>query len=138
MLDARRDIFKGLEKQIAKIFSCLPFSPNQYTISTIFFALLSFYSLYIERIIFAILFFAVAAFLDLVDGAVARNKKIATKKGAYLDTIVDRFVEGILLFGILFLPLPRVFFESHVWIFLILFGSFMTLIYVLCILSCLN
>lgn len=126
MLDTRREIFRGLEKKIAKLFSFLPFSPNQYTISTLFFALVSFYFLFQEKIILAVFFFIIAAFLDLVDGAVARHKNLATKKGAYLDTIVDRFVEGILLFGILFLPLPRVLFESYIWVFLIFFGSLMT------------
>ena len=64
--------------------------------------------------------------MDFVDGAVARNKNLSTKKGAYLDTVFDRYVEGILLLGFLFLPLEQIFFPSYVWIFLILFGSMMT------------
>ncbi|MDD5551919.1 MAG: CDP-alcohol phosphatidyltransferase family protein [Candidatus Pacebacteria bacterium] len=126
MLDAHRDFLKGFEKKVGKIFSFFPLSPNQYTISTIFFALAAFYFLYKNKIIFAIIFFIIAAFLDLVDGSVARYKNQATKKGAYLDTIVDRFVEAILIFGLLFLPLPEVLFPVYVWIFLILFGSLMT------------
>ena len=74
----------------------------------------------------AIFFFLIAGFLDFVDGAVARYKNLSTKVGAYLDTICDRYVEGILLLGMLFLPLPKVFLPSQVWIFLILFGSVLT------------
>lgn len=126
MLDAKREIFQGLEKKVAKIFSLLPFTPNQYTLSTILFAILCFFCLVKKQILIAILFFLIASFLDFVDGAVARYKKMESKKGAYLDTIIDRFVEVILLFGILFLDLPNVFLKNYIWIFLILFGSLMT------------
>lgn len=126
MFDAKREIFRGVELRVAKIFSIFPFTPNQYTISTIFFALFCFFFLLEKQILLAIFFFLLASFLDFVDGAVARYKKMESKKGAYLDTIADRFVEAILLFGILFLNLPSVFFENYVWIFLILFGSLMT------------
>jgi phosphatidylglycerophosphate synthase len=126
MLDAKREKFKNIEKLVAKIFSFFPFTPNQYTAATILFALLSFFFLFKKKILIAILFFLLASFLDFVDGAVARYKKKATKIGAYFDTIADRFVEGILLLGILFLELPDVIFKSYIWIFLILFGSLMT------------
>jgi phosphatidylglycerophosphate synthase len=63
--------------------------------------------------------------LDLVDGAVARAKGMASKKGAYLDTIADRYVEAIGLFGLLFVKLPGLIFPSFVWIFLALLGSMM-------------
>lgn len=64
--------------------------------------------------------------MDFVDGSVARFRKITTKKGAYLDTVFDRYVEAIFLFGLLFLPFPVVIFPSYIWIFLILFGAMMT------------
>lgn len=126
MLDSRRHLFRGLEIKIAKIFSFLPLSPNHYTLISIFFALISSYFVIRQRFASAILFLLIAGFLDFIDGAVARYKNISTKTGAYLDTIADRYVEGVLLFGLLFLPLPKVFLPGAVWIFLILFGSFLT------------
>ena len=74
----------------------------------------------------ALIFFLLAGILVLVDGAVARTTKKATKKGAFIDTICDRYVEGIILLGFLFLPLPYIIFSSKVWIFLAFFGSLMT------------
>jgi phosphatidylglycerophosphate synthase len=126
MLDLKRHLFKGFEIKIAKIFSFLPFSPNHYTLISIFFAIISSYFIIRQKLILAILFFLIAGFLDFIDGAVARSKNISTKTGAYLDTIADRWVEGILLFGLLFLPLPKILLPGSVWIFLILFGSFLT------------
>ena len=75
----------------------------------------------------AILFFLIAGFLDFVDGAVARQKNMSTKVGAYLDTIFDRYVEAIILFGFLFISLPEIFsISGYVWIYLVMFGSVVT------------
>ncbi|MFH1657377.1 MAG: CDP-alcohol phosphatidyltransferase family protein [bacterium] len=126
MLDSQRHLFKGLEKFIGKIFSALPLMPNHYTLASVLFAFGILYFLIKQSILLAIFFLVIAGFLDLVDGAVARYKNVATKRGAYLDTIVDRYVEGILLLGMLFLPLPEIFLPAYVWIFLIIFGSVMT------------
>ena len=126
MLDTKRYLFKGLEKKIGIIFSSLPFTPNHYTIASIFFALGSFYFLINQELILTIIFFLIAGFLDFVDGSVARYKGLESKIGAYLDTIVDRYVENFLLIGMLFLPLPEIFLSAKIWIALIIFGSLMT------------
>lgn len=126
MLDAYKKNFKNLEQKIGKIFSYLHLKPNFYTLLSIPFALITFYFLVNERIIIAVLFFLITSFLDWIDGALARYENLATKFGAYLDTVVDRIVEGILLLGILFLPLPKILMPSYFWVFLILFGSLMT------------
>ena len=126
MLDLYRSLFKKTEDSVGKIFSFFPISPNQYTLISVLFALVSCYFLIKQNLILAIIFFLIAGFLDFVDGAVARYKNISTKIGAYLDTICDRYVEGILLFGMLFLPLPEILIPSFGWIFLILFGSLLT------------
>ena len=126
MLDTKRYLFKGLEKKIGAFFSALPFTPNHYTFSSIFFALGAFSFLIKQELISAIILFLIAGFLDLVDGAVARHKGMESKMGAYLDTIIDRYVEGILLIGMLFLPLPEVLLPAQIWIALIIFGSLMT------------
>ncbi len=126
MLDSHRHLFKELEKIIVKVFSPLPITPNQYTLIAFLSIFITLYFLVKQNIILAIVFFFIAAFLDLVDGAVARSKNMTTKTGAYLDTIIDRYVEGILLLGMLFLPLPEIFFPAYVWIFLALFGSITT------------
>jgi phosphatidylglycerophosphate synthase len=126
MLDLYKVSFKNIERFVGRIFAFFPLSPNHYTLLSIIFSLGSFYFLIRQSLISAIIFFLIAGFLDFIDGAVARYKNISTKIGAYLDTICDRYVEGILLLGMLFLPIPKVFLTKEVWIFLILFGSIMT------------
>jgi len=126
MLDLYKEKFKKIESFAGRVFSFLPFSPNQYTLISVIFGLGTFYCLTRQKLILALFLFFSASFLDFVDGAVARYKGISTKFGAYLDTICDRYVEALLLFGMLFLPLPKILFPHFVWIFLILFGSLMT------------
>ncbi|MFA5248907.1 MAG: CDP-alcohol phosphatidyltransferase family protein [Candidatus Paceibacterota bacterium] len=126
MLDTRRESFRGLEKAVAKIFSRLPVTPNQYSFSSVLFALVCLYFLIKQAVAWAIVFFLLAAFMDFVDGGVARYKNLSTKKGAYLDTIFDRYVEGITIIGFLFLPLPQIFLPNYILISLVLFGSMMT------------
>lgn len=126
MLDLWRNQFRGLENKVAGIFGRLPLTPNQYTIYSIAAALAALCFLISGDYWIALAFFFVAGALDFVDGAVARAKNLATKKGAYCDTIADRYVEAILLFGFLFVELPDFFMPAGAWIFLALLGSTMT------------
>jgi phosphatidylglycerophosphate synthase len=126
MLDTKRHWFKSLEVLIGKTFSLLPITPNGYTYLSGVFALIGMYYMIMQKLSLAIVFFFIGAFLDFVDGAVARNKNISTKVGAYLDTIFDRYVEGMIFFGMLFLPLPKIWLPAYAWIFLVMFGSVVT------------
>jgi len=140
MLAENREKFKGVSQKTGQFFSKF-FTPNQYTLISLLFVVISFYFLikdpstakggdermFIDiNLILALIFFFLAAFLDFIDGAVAKFLQKATKKGAYLDTVSDRYVEGIILLGFLFLPLADFLLPAKVWIFLALFGSFLT------------
>ena len=126
MLEEKREKFRELSQKTGEIFSKLGLTPNQYTLISLFFVLISFYFLIKTNLILALIFFLLAAFLDFIDGAVAKFTQRETKKGAYLDTISDRYVEGIILLGFLFLPLADFLLPAKIWIFLAFFGSLMT------------
>lgn len=126
MLEEKREKFKIISEKVGRVFSKFGPSPNQYTLISLFFVLISLYFLINQKLVLALISFFLAAVLDFIDGAVARFLKKETKKGAYLDTICDRYVEGIILFGFLFLPLPDFLLSAEIWIFLAFFGSLMT------------
>ena len=126
MLDLHRNWFGGIENKTADVFAVLPFTPNQYTSVSIVAALAMLYPIAAGHYVAALALFVAAAGLDFVDGAVARKRGLTTKRGAYWDTIADRYVEAILLFGLLFCQLPDFFLPAAAWIFLALFGSTMT------------
>jgi phosphatidylglycerophosphate synthase len=125
MLAENKEKFKKLENKVGEMFSRF-LTPNQYSVISLLFALFCFFCLVKKNLISALVFFFIASFLDFIDGAVARTTQKATKKGAYVDTICDRYVEGIILAGFLFLPFPEVIFPAKIWIFFTLFGSLLT------------
>jgi phosphatidylglycerophosphate synthase len=126
VLDLHRNWFGGIENKTADIFAALPFTPNQYTSLSIVAALAMLCLIAAGHYIAALALFIVAAALDFIDGAVARKRGLATKRGAYWDTIADRYVEAMFLFGLLFCRLPDFYLPAAGWIFLALFGSTMT------------
>lgn len=127
MLDLERDKFKWLENLTSGIFTKIPLTANQFTLLSIVFAFASMYFLYNQEILIGIIMFLISGYLDLIDGAVARKTGTASKVGAYIDTIVDRYVEVILLMGMMFLPFDSVWgIESYMWITLVIAGSIIT------------
>jgi phosphatidylglycerophosphate synthase len=125
---ARRERFGRLSEGFGRSFSRIPLSPNQWTLLSLGLATLA--ALLVSRAAFlwGALLFLFSAFLDTVDGAVARHKKSATKRGAYLDTIADRYAEFVMVLGIA----STLFFNFvlgiplALWALLYLFGAMMT------------
>jgi archaetidylinositol phosphate synthase len=126
VLYKRRQLFSGLSIKVGMVFSRVGISPNSWTILVIVPTLFSLYYLLGRQFLVAAAFLIISAFIDFIDGSVARVMGKVTKLGAYLDTIMDRYVEAIILVGLLFVGLPDFYLSSTVWIFLFLLGSMMT------------
>ena len=126
MLEEKREKFKKISEKTGGAFSKFGLTPNQYTLISLLFVLISFSFLIKKNLALALIFFLIATILDFIDGAVAKFLQKETKKGAYLDTTCDRYVEGIVILGFLFLPLPDFILPAKIWVFLALFGSLMT------------
>ncbi len=124
MLYERRDRFSGIDRRIGKAFSFLP--PNAWTVLSVIAALPVLYFIIREDFVLAAIMFAAAAFFDKIDGSVARFAGKVTKRGAYIDTIADRYVEFIAVTGLLFISVPSLILPFYLWMFLFLFGSMMT------------
>jgi len=128
MLYAARQRFEKLSVKIGLVFSRIPLTPNQWTVLSLIPAIASAYFLATGWFLSAAALFFAASFLDLVDGSVARVTGKASRFGAYLDTIVDRYVEALIVLALLFvaLPDPNFFIPITAWIFLYIFGAMMT------------
>lgn len=122
----KKENFKKISEKVGHFFSKFQIPPNYFTVASIFFAIFYFFSLVKNNLGLAILFFILASVLDFIDGAVAKFSQEQTELGSYLDTVCDRYVEGIFIAAFLFLNLPKIYFDSKTWAFLALFGSFMT------------
>ncbi len=126
VLYRKREVFSGLSIKVGMAFSKLGLSPNSWTLLVILPTLVSLYFILDRQFLIAAAFLLLSAFLDFVDGSVARVMGKVTKLGAYLDTIMDRYVEAIILLGLLFINLPDFYVPAYVWIFVFFCGSFMT------------
>jgi len=126
MLKAR---FKPEETdRLAGGLAALGLSPNAWTMLSLFPAVVGMAALIQGRLGWGLLLFSLSAFIDIVDGTVARVTGQASIKGAFIDGVVDRYVELLLYLGLLaylgrgeFLGLPR-----EIWFMLLFFGSLMT------------
>ncbi|MDD4358640.1 MAG: CDP-alcohol phosphatidyltransferase family protein [Candidatus Pacebacteria bacterium] len=127
MLHKRREKFRFQEKLIVNILGKLPITPNEWTLISLAFVFIGLYFTITHKFALALVFFVVSLFLDIVDGAIARAKNMVSNRGAYIDTVVDRYVEGIMLFGLLFIPyFPVIIFPIQIWIALSIFGFMIT------------
>ena len=106
----------------------LGLSPNTWTLLSLVPALLGLAALVMHQLAYGLVLFALSAFIDIVDGTVARVTNQATDKGAFIDGVVDRYVELLLYLGLLlyvgrgeFLNLP-----NEAWFMVLIFGALMT------------
>ncbi len=86
---------------IGIIFSKLGLSPNDWTALSLVPAIFGFVSLVYGHLLLAAGLFILSGLFDAIDGAVARVTGSATNLGAFLDGIVDRYVEMFLYMGLL-------------------------------------
>jgi len=126
VLAKRRDRFANFSVKVGLAFSKLPLSANQWTLLSLVPIIFALWFLVNQQFLYAAGLFLLSGFMDLIDGSVARVTGTVSKRGAYLDTVVDRYVEGIIILGLLFASLPDFFFPIQAWLFLYFFGAMMT------------
>ena len=103
MIDSK--IGHRLDPLLVRIFRLLfgnaPIRPNVLTLIGFFFSLLTFvFTAVLGQLTIAGLFLVVSGFFDLLDGAVARSTNMVTRFGGFLDSVLDRYSDLIVMFGI--------------------------------------
>lgn len=114
--------------RLAGGLAALGLSPNTWTLLSLVPALLGLAALIMHQLAYGLVLFALSAFIDIVDGTVARVTNQATDRGAFIDGVVDRYVEVMLYLGLLlylgrgeFLSIP-----NEAWFMVLIFGALMT------------
>lgn len=126
MLSDKKGRFGGLFGLFAGPLRKIGISANQLTSLSLLFAIFYLYLIYAGNYSLALISIAIAVFLDALDGHLARATKTASNYGAYLDTVLDRYVEFIIFFSFLLLNLPTILLPAEMWITVCIFGSLMT------------
>ena len=121
-----RQKFSGFSVKVGIVFSKLGLSPNQWTLLSLLPILVSVYFIIKESFLIAAVLFIITSFMDMIDGAVARVTGRVSKLGAYLDTVVDRYIEGLIVFALLFASLPDFYLPIYAWLVIYLYGALTT------------
>ena len=109
-------------------FSRLGLGPACWTMLSLVPASAGFLALASHRLAEGLVLFALSGFIDMVDGAVARAINSSTASGAFIDGVLDRYVELLLCLGLTLYLGPEVYLLLPVtfWMVLLIFGSVMT------------
>ncbi|MCX6745120.1 MAG: CDP-alcohol phosphatidyltransferase family protein [Candidatus Parcubacteria bacterium] len=92
-------------KPILKLLADLKITPNQITTFRLFFIIPIAYCFITESIWGVFVFYVLFWLFDLFDGALARYLNQTSDKGRFLDTLVDNFMYGVLMVGMIHLQL---------------------------------
>jgi phosphatidylglycerophosphate synthase len=111
VLGGNRDWTRRYTDAIGRAVAATGATPNQLTVLQLLLTLPAAWLLWMGPLLWAGAAMLVAASLDFVDGAVARLTGRQTKAGGYLDSLVDRFVDALLL-----LPLLVRYDETRMWV----------------------
>jgi phosphatidylglycerophosphate synthase len=126
MLSQFKSKFNKILLPLVSLISKAGIMPNHLTVLSLLLSLILFYTIISKKFLFSFPLILTISLLDALDGALSRYLKKESIFGAYLDTVVDRYVEFIILFSFLFINLPVVIYPSYIWITLAIFGSLIT------------
>lgn len=84
-----------------KILARSGLTPNMITIISLITSILSFWFYYQKSLILGAFFIVLTGIIDMLDGAVARAAGKATRFGAVLDHVLDRYAEYLIIIGII-------------------------------------
>ncbi|MBN2042723.1 MAG: CDP-alcohol phosphatidyltransferase family protein [Candidatus Aenigmarchaeota archaeon] len=126
MFYANRSRFKKLSIKTGIFFARFHLSPNQWTFVTLIPVAVTMLCILYQSFLLAAVFLIITAFIDMIDGAVARILGEVSRLGAYLDTVMDRYVEFLIIAALIFAGLPDFYLPVTLWLFLYLFGAMMT------------
>jgi len=115
--------------RIGILFARFGIPANVWTVLALVPAIVGLVALYYDFVFWGAVFFFISGFVDAIDGAVARVTHSVSNLGAFLDGVIDRYVELSLYLGLWFyfshtgLAMPL--FSNTLWFILLVFGALM-------------
>ncbi|MHC1592213.1 MAG: CDP-alcohol phosphatidyltransferase family protein [Candidatus Helarchaeales archaeon] len=120
MVSNRLRKFQDKLDPFARLLTRMGFTPNSVTVMALSFSVVASFLLMISGylmhylygtgffnlawifILIAALFILLSGFSDALDGALARHQQGITKFGGFLDSVLDRYADAIIIIGIIF------------------------------------
>jgi len=95
-----RHINRKIAEPMARLLVKTKVTPNQVTWAVLGIALLSFISFVLGHNIIAGLLAQLSAIVDCVDGRLARLKNMTSEFGGFLDSVLDRYADILIVLGL--------------------------------------
>ncbi|MCH8825464.1 MAG: CDP-alcohol phosphatidyltransferase family protein [Chloroflexi bacterium] len=95
-----RHLNRRVSRPIARALTHTPLTPNQVSIFSLGVAVGSFFSFVYGYHIAGALLAQASSIIDGVDGDLARAKKMTSAFGGFLDAILDRYADAVILLGL--------------------------------------
>jgi len=103
-------VYRKFSKPVARFLAKLGVEPNLVTLVATILGVFSGFLIVLEEIYLAVLMVFVSQILDCVDGDLARILGKVSRKGAFLDRVLDRFVDAAIIIGIISLEPEKLWF----------------------------
>jgi CDP-diacylglycerol--glycerol-3-phosphate 3-phosphatidyltransferase len=103
MLSQYKDRFQGISDPVARALWRARLRPNQLTVLGLGVSALAAWAFAEGQLRLGAVLLAVAGLFDFFDGALARRARQETSFGAFLDSVVDRYSDLVVLLGVLVL-----------------------------------
>lgn len=117
---------------LSPIAARVPLSPNSLTLVGLILSLISALAFAKGNLYQAVLLLLFSGIFDMLDGAVARAKGLSSSFGAFLDSVCDRYADGIILAGIAYgfasgnIPSdPILYIPLYFWTLLAIISSYL-------------
>jgi phosphatidylglycerophosphate synthase len=90
---------RSLDRPLARLASHVPFTPNAITITGFIFMIFA-CSVLVSDLMTGGILVLTAGFFDMLDGAIARAKNMVSPYGAFLDSVLDRYADAVIMLAI--------------------------------------
>jgi CDP-diacylglycerol---glycerol-3-phosphate 3-phosphatidyltransferase len=101
MLSHHKEVFHPLAEPVARLLLRLHLRPNHLTVAGFGVSVLAAHAFANGRLRAGAILLALAGLFDFFDGALARAARQETPFGAFLDSVVDRYSDMVVLFGVM-------------------------------------
>ncbi|UUX91647.1 CDP-alcohol phosphatidyltransferase family protein [Methanoplanus endosymbiosus] len=99
-LDSFRPKVKGIIEPVARFSVRIGLRPDTCTVIAFIASVIAGYAFYISAVFAGVIFVFLNAFFDAIDGAIAREMHTASLKGDFLDHVLDRYADIVMICGI--------------------------------------
>ena len=95
-----RHLNRRLSRPLARLLGTTPVTPNQVSVASLGLALACFVSFAYDYYIAGALLAQASSIADGIDGDLARLKRMTTAFGGFMDAILDRYADSLILLGL--------------------------------------